>query len=660
MKLLIVLAAMAAVLLAPASPAHAVEDNWFTDVTAGPLNPDGSASNAAAARPYELTNHFTIKTVPFDAPPGYAPQENLKNVKVVLPPGNIANSAAYPRCPQAAFPNNCPKDTIIGSVTVKIQLVELSTVTEPVFNLEPPPGMPLQFGFQVLAPRARINFTLRNGTDYGATAEIINLTQSAPIYESTLRIWGDPADPSHDAFRGGPYPDKEADPLLSNPTRCGVPQVTEVSLSSWQHPETFVAGPSAETEAMTGCNEVEFSPTFEAKPTTNLADSPSGLEFHLHVPQNNDPDGSAVAHLRDTRVKFPPSLTLNASSANGLGSCSLQQIGYTGLTNERQFFHFDPDIAESFTLEFGGETTPPIVADADSGEVRAALESLPGLAGNVKLDGAAGGWGVTFVGDLAGTDVPTLNATLTSKPHQILELTGEGGGFNLQTGGEDTETTWEASFGPGEVFFFPQNLSREIKGGQVLEGPRLAPGTRASNSSSFFVILDRPTAGTAPGGSQFRTVLPFNASALEVQTALERLPSVGSGNVIVHSAGIRRPEPGLQRRVRRRALGYRTAGHDQLASDRHRRHDRDRPGADGLRSSRRGHDRQLRNSAVQRRAGSLPRRFENREPEARKRSGRRPSAGRHRLSARPRTRIRLTPWLPSTSSSPTPRPASSS
>ena len=42
--------------------------------------------------------------------------------------------------------------------------------------------MPLQFGFQVLAPRARINFTLRNGTDYGATAEIINLTQSAPIY----------------------------------------------------------------------------------------------------------------------------------------------------------------------------------------------------------------------------------------------------------------------------------------------------------------------------------------------------------------------------------------------------------------------------------------------------------------------------------------------
>ena len=82
--------------------------------------------------------------------------------------------------------------------------------------------MPLQFGFAVVATRARINFTLRNGTDYGATAEIINLTQAAPIYESTLRIWGDPADPSHDAFRGGPYPDPEAEPLLSNPTRCGV------------------------------------------------------------------------------------------------------------------------------------------------------------------------------------------------------------------------------------------------------------------------------------------------------------------------------------------------------------------------------------------------------------------------------------------------------
>ena len=40
---------------------------------------------------------------------------------------------------------------------------------------------------------------------------------------------------------------------------------------------------------MTGCNEVEFNPTIEAKPTTNLADSPSGLEFDLTFPRTRTP-----------------------------------------------------------------------------------------------------------------------------------------------------------------------------------------------------------------------------------------------------------------------------------------------------------------------------------------------------------------------------------
>ena len=180
-----------------------------------------------------------------------------------------------------------------------------------------------------------------------------------------------------------------------------------MSLSSWQHPETFVAGPSAETEGMTGCNEVGFNPTFEAKPTTNLADSPSGLEFHLHVPQNNDPDGSAVAHLRDTRVKFPPSLTLNASSANGLGSCSLQQIGDTGLTNERQFFHFDPDIAESFTLdseERRRRRSSPTPTAGKSGPRWNRCPDSPATSSSTAPPAA----GEHLVRDLAGTDVPTL------------------------------------------------------------------------------------------------------------------------------------------------------------------------------------------------------------------------------------------------------------
>ena len=53
---------------------------------------------------------------------------------------------------------------------------------------------------------------------------------------------------------------------------------------------------------MSGCDQVDFSPTIEAKPTTNLADSPTGLEVHLHIPQNEDADGNAEAELRQSKI----------------------------------------------------------------------------------------------------------------------------------------------------------------------------------------------------------------------------------------------------------------------------------------------------------------------------------------------------------------------
>ena len=59
-----------------------------------------------------------------------------------------------------------------------------------------------------------------------------------------------------------------------------------------------------------GCNGPDFSPTIEAKPSTNVADAPAGLHFDLHQPQkeNEDPEGSAEADLRDTRVTVPRGL----------------------------------------------------------------------------------------------------------------------------------------------------------------------------------------------------------------------------------------------------------------------------------------------------------------------------------------------------------------
>jgi hypothetical protein len=79
---------------------------------------------------------------------------------------------------------------------------------------------------------------------------------------------------------------------------------------------------------MEGCNALEFDPTIEAKPTTSVADSPTGLNFKLHQPQNEDVEGRATAALKDAVVTLPAGVTINPSGANGLGSCTEEEIGY--------------------------------------------------------------------------------------------------------------------------------------------------------------------------------------------------------------------------------------------------------------------------------------------------------------------------------------------
>ncbi len=117
------------------------------------------------------------------------------------------------------------------------------------------------------------------------------------------------------------------------------------------------------------------------------------------MPQNKNGEGLATAQLRQAKIVLPPGLTVNPSLANGLGACSAQQIGYTGPASERQLLRYDlppVNFSGSFTVSYGGQSTAPIAATASRAEVTAALEGLPGLAGNISLSGAQGGWMVNF------------------------------------------------------------------------------------------------------------------------------------------------------------------------------------------------------------------------------------------------------------------------
>jgi hypothetical protein len=325
----------------------------ITAFEAGGLNAGPTPSTGAGERPFEQITKFTLSTI--TSPEGSeGPSGNIKDVAVHLPPGVVGNAAGFPRCPQSVMnvlPARCPSDSQVGTARVRLNFITQGEQWVPVYNLVPPKGTPAQFGFLVVASISHINFHVRSDGDYGVTATLHNLNETAPVYESTVRIWGVPADPAHDAERCSGCNIGETNtsyegpsrPFISNPTSCTGSLSSKLELASWQDPDTWVVPPLSVFPGMTNCDEVEFAPSIDAKPTTNLGDSPSGLDFNLHVPQNQDPNGKAAAHLRDSKITLPPTLVVNPSSANGLGVCAPDQIGLnTPVGQSDAHFNEDP------------------------------------------------------------------------------------------------------------------------------------------------------------------------------------------------------------------------------------------------------------------------------------------------------------------------------
>jgi hypothetical protein len=313
---------------------------------------DGQPVTGAASHPYQVTTSFAVNTVL--APPGsrlpfVSAGGDLKEIEVALPPGLIGNPTAALRCTAQQFNtligsrvNDCPDGSAIGLVMVQqLEGVGLISPT-PLYNLVPPKGMPGQLGFQVASLPFYINTKLRSDGDYGITAYLQNITEAKRVTAAAVTVWGTPAAQSHDRLRGhcvnlssgitlslGDCPAGiPAKPFFRLPTSCESPLSTTMSFDTWLNPGAFLASTYTEA-APTECEKPDFSPSIEAKPTTNVADAPSGLHFDLHLPQeaNEDPEGLSEADLRDATVTLPEGLQVNPSSADGLAGCSPAQIG---------------------------------------------------------------------------------------------------------------------------------------------------------------------------------------------------------------------------------------------------------------------------------------------------------------------------------------------
>jgi hypothetical protein len=318
------------------------------------LQENGDPATEAGSHPDTVSDDFSFKTR-LTATGVEKPIGELKDASSALPPGLVGNPQAYPTCSeeQLIAPQrnsaDCPPGSQIGTVLVS---TDTGTYFLGVFNMQAAKGTPAVFGFNILNVATHIFANLRTGEDYGITLTAKNTPRLIAIKALDFEFWGVPAAPSHDSvrcpaipegFEGCPSPVPPS-PFISMPTSCGDAIETRLEAISWtgeadsagflSHDNTL---PTPNPIGITGCNAVDFSPTLQARPTTNLADSPSGLDVDLHIPLHEacDPGPptsceAAEAQLKDATVTLPEGLVVNPSGANGLDGCSLAEFGYTG------------------------------------------------------------------------------------------------------------------------------------------------------------------------------------------------------------------------------------------------------------------------------------------------------------------------------------------
>ncbi|MGA2163163.1 MAG: hypothetical protein ABSH36_01685 [Solirubrobacteraceae bacterium] len=350
-------------------------------------NQNGSPDVQAGSHPYAFTATFVLNapnpteverypvTRPGDKEAIWLPEGNLKDAEVELPPGFVGDPNATPRCSYQAFTDlhggytSCSSETAVGVADVYTASADalsemheffpgnLHEFPQPVYNLEPPPGVAAEFGFVVAnVTPVFLDVSVRTGGDYGLTIRSSDISQAVWVAATKVTIWGVPNDPSHNALRGtclkpvieeyefglgegedeqetgrsqGNCPTSAPEvPLLTNPTSCGAPRTATFSVDSWEEPGVFHSK-TASLPELVGCEKLDFSPTITTTPDGTGGSTPTGLNVDVHVPQESteNPVGLAEADVKNTTVALPEGVQVSPAAADGLLACSQAQIG---------------------------------------------------------------------------------------------------------------------------------------------------------------------------------------------------------------------------------------------------------------------------------------------------------------------------------------------
>jgi uncharacterized repeat protein (TIGR01451 family) len=368
---------------------------------------DGSTEARAGAHPYQATFAVGFPTyVPASGEPYAVGEPETFNFS--LPRGFYVNpNAVKVKCTETELENDqvggpgCPQASQVGlalTITRAFGPTPVPFSPKPLYAMAAAPGHPAEFAFDAEAGVYVHVFGHVNADgEYELASHAPNIPAKLPLLASIVTLWGNPTDQSHDQMRGLPQngvgcigllPSEHTCPLdpterlgtslLTMPSDCGSgPLSLPGEVSSWiergvfDHRTVLATDLTGDPVEVSGCNAPQFTPTISSQATTNLADSPTGLDFNLHQPQEGSYEGIATANLKNASVTLPAGLSINPSSANGQSACSVSQVGLTTPVGQAAPIHFDetpqscPNASKLGTVE----VSTPLLEEKLSGAI---------------------------------------------------------------------------------------------------------------------------------------------------------------------------------------------------------------------------------------------------------------------------------------------------
>ena len=279
------------------------------------------------------------------------PVGELKTVRVDLPAGLTVNPQATPQCKQADLEKKpapqCPPGSevgtsfITGSLLGKPAAVPLSAT---VYNVEPPPGEPARFGFELAGNFVYLKADVAWQSDYheGFTIDVPEAPKLEPLLEGLILK-------NRLVFRGNEGAGDGT--FITTPTTCfgeALPSPFLQIYSTWLLASSIEEeeGPSYNFPAdarpplesrippktsPTNCESVPYGPTIAVEPNTDQTDSPARATVTVKVPEIKNPlkeeESQASSQTRSAKATLPTGMGLNPSAANGLQACTDGQFG---------------------------------------------------------------------------------------------------------------------------------------------------------------------------------------------------------------------------------------------------------------------------------------------------------------------------------------------